>query len=706
MKKLLSFVFLIFLMTYNCIIAQTYANYPEPKHVLVVYNGENDTSGMIKDYYAQIRNIPIQNILRLDSLDVSDTVSFPSGNVYMDEYKEVYISDYNKGAWECYVDKIADPIEDYLNTTYSGGELLRSTIRYIVLCKGVPMKLLTYLDFAADEDPDPEIEYNQSHWFYYNVSIDALLCFLYNPVIDLYGTSSTNKQNPYKQAADLTFSFNNRFVTNYFHYGSWYMNYLTTRLDGDSYNDIVGMIYRATFPDYSGLGWWIMDADTCHTTGVTKQVHNTNLIRNALNKLKYLGFNTNPLNYDPECDWILDNSVGNNEPVMGYTSCGRHSWMKLCNPQHDPAYIQLCLDFNYANGAVFNTFESYNGFSMTIDNRYGDFGMLSEFIKMGGTGGVAHTWEPRLGGVALNYNLFNLYAMGYSWADAAYQSISWLAWNNVVIGDPLTAIAWGKQELTQYLTTWSDGNLVTGEITIPLYNTLIIEDDAYIELRHQGFIPCNPSLGRMNIGQDVTFETYSWEKALFLSYASENARIVWADHPTFPAILYNIYRKINDGNWEYITSTMDNEYTDEEVYLTCYSCPINAIVSYYVKGVDVYEGESEASNEVSAEVIAKIGKESGEDKQKGIVYEYSLSQNYPNPFNPTTRIFYSIKEAGMVSLSVYDILGNEVSVLVKEDKSPGSYSVTFNAGNLPSGIYFYKLTAGRFSETKKLILLK
>ncbi len=86
--------------------------------------------------------------------------------------------------------------------------------------------------------------------------------------------------------------------------------------------------------------------------------------------------------------------------------------------------------------------------------------------------------------------------------------------------------------------------------------------------------------------------------------------------------------------------------------------------------------------------------------------DFYLSQNYPNPFNPTTRIDYSIPYEGLVKLRVYDVLGNEIAKLVNESKSAGFHSVEFNAGNLASGIYFYKLTAGTFTEIKKLILLK
>jgi len=86
--------------------------------------------------------------------------------------------------------------------------------------------------------------------------------------------------------------------------------------------------------------------------------------------------------------------------------------------------------------------------------------------------------------------------------------------------------------------------------------------------------------------------------------------------------------------------------------------------------------------------------------------EFSLKQNYPNPFNPSTTINYSIKKNGLVILIVYDILGKEVAALVNENQEAANYSVNFNASNLPSGIYFYRLKSGGFSSTKKLILLK
>jgi hypothetical protein len=95
------------------------------------------------------------------------------------------------------------------------------------------------------------------------------------------------------------------------------------------------------------------------------------------------------------------------------------------------------------------------------------------------------------------------------------------------------------------------------------------------------------------------------------------------------------------------------------------------------------------------------------DETKGkLPTEFSLSQNYPNPFNPSTTINYQLPTFSFVSLKVYDILGREVATLVNEEKKAGYYSVEFNANKLSSGIYFYRMQAGKYVETKKLLLMK
>lgn len=86
--------------------------------------------------------------------------------------------------------------------------------------------------------------------------------------------------------------------------------------------------------------------------------------------------------------------------------------------------------------------------------------------------------------------------------------------------------------------------------------------------------------------------------------------------------------------------------------------------------------------------------------------QFSLSQNFPNPFNPETQISYELPNSEFVYLIVYDVMGKEIETLVNEKQTAGSYTITFNAANYPSGVYYYRLSAGEFKETRKMLLIK
>jgi len=131
------------------------------------------------------------------------------------------------------------------------------------------------------------------------------------------------------------------------------------------------------------------------------------------------------------------------------------------------------------------------------------------------------------------------------------------------------------------------------------------------------------------------------------------------------------------------TSPQEYSYTDTKLAAGTYT--------YRLNQVD-FDGSSNASSELII-VVNKIA-------------DFSLEQNYPNPFNPTTLIGYSVSQRGNVSLLVYDLLGREVANLVNEVKEPGSYKVNFNASNLPSGVYTYRIQSGNFVQTKKMMLMK
>jgi hypothetical protein len=86
--------------------------------------------------------------------------------------------------------------------------------------------------------------------------------------------------------------------------------------------------------------------------------------------------------------------------------------------------------------------------------------------------------------------------------------------------------------------------------------------------------------------------------------------------------------------------------------------------------------------------------------------KFELYQNFPNPFNPLTNIRFDIAKSSFTTLKVYNALGSEVALLVNENLNPGSYQYSFDAGNYPSGIYYYKINSGSYNEIKKMILIK
>lgn len=148
-----------------------------------------------------------------------------------------------------------------------------------------------------------------------------------------------------------------------------------------------------------------------------------------------------------------------------------------------------------------------------------------------------------------------------------------------------------------------------------------------------------------------------------------------------------IYLSTNNGtNW----NNVSNGLTD------------STILTFAVSGTDIYAGSWGGSvwRRPLSEMITYI-----KDIQQ-IPQRYSLSQNYPNPFNPSTTINYTLQFSGQATLKVFDVLGKEVATLVNEEKPAGNYSVSFNALQRSSGIYFYKLQAGSFVEIRKMLLLK
>ncbi len=186
--------------------------------------------------------------------------------------------------------------------------------------------------------------------------------------------------------------------------------------------------------------------------------------------------------------------------------------------------------------------------------------------------------------------------------------------------------------------------------------------------------------------------------------STKRPKLTWDANIEIDLNGYKIERKVDNGNWStiYTASTNETSYTDMEVviwasqnYQTAYyrirAFDADYLFSPYspIKSVDFHIMFKQVSSETLNAI--KMNK---------------IFQNAPNPFNPTTTINYQLKGADFVSLKVYDVLGKEIITLVNENKNVGYYETTFDASNLPSGIYIYKINIGNFTDVKKMLLMK
>jgi M6 family metalloprotease-like protein len=165
---------------------------------------------------------------------------------------------------------------------------------------------------------------------------------------------------------------------------------------------------------------------------------------------------------------------------------------------------------------------------------------------------------------------------------------------------------------------------------------------------------------------------------------------------------YLIERKLNSGSYSQI-ATVSGTTTLYIDYDVSYAGSGPGIAYYRIRAKDTQNKISVYSDEKSIHYgdAWKIGTE-----QEEVITEYNLKQNYPNPFNPVTNIAYQLPKSGLVQLKVYDLLGSEVAILVNEVKAEGAYEVSFDASNLPSGVYIYSLRVNDFVQNNKMTLLK
>ena len=188
---------------------------------------------------------------------------------------------------------------------------------------------------------------------------------------------------------------------------------------------------------------------------------------------------------------------------------------------------------------------------------------------------------------------------------------------------------------------------------------------------------------------------------------SGHPRLQWPKNPEPDIYEYMIYRDLSNGlGFQYLASTSNTQYDDPTVTINPPGGPAGHEVYYKITAADITNHESGYSDVVSCNVPGNDPYKSVSGESPLSNFDYKLSQNYPNPFNPSTLITYQLKEKGFVSLKMYNMLGKEVAVLVKENQDKGAYSVNFNGSNLPSGVYIYSLRVNDFVQNNKMTLMK
>jgi uncharacterized protein (TIGR03790 family) len=511
MKNFLLVVSILFFLCFN--LAEAQPSLPDSSNVLVVFNSLSQISGAVKDYYINARHIPEDNIVHLDQLTnaaITDPVSGTTHSIELrqgNEGEEELIFDVNNyntqeasiHAWIYFNERIAKPIAQHLNTTIVNSDTLKNIIRFIVLCKGIPFRI------------EARPSHNEWLGLGQNTPIDGILCLvgetINNPdaLLAYYGHSVAN---PYYNA-DPNFSIKKFFVPNQYSDNNVTISYLVTHLDGVSYEVITDMIERSKAAINPGDYDWLIDADPTPCSGEGEMV---NQIFDTQTNFILLGIS----NYFFDTDDYTTLTT-HPKPIMSYSSNGSHTTVGPNNPTcnyffQSAEWIQNELDFTFAPGAVFNTAESYNANTIgtwPIQRRPGaSMGQVPEFTFIGGTAGFGHAYEPGTANIVENSIMFPSYALGYTFIEATYLAMHNLTGENVVVGDPLTRIAYPCEP-----TIISNNTIIgTGEydcdIIVDENATLTIDESAILNFNRNAQLIVHGTLD-IRTDAELYFNGYS-----------------------------------------------------------------------------------------------------------------------------------------------------------------------------------------------------
>ena len=292
--------------------------------------------------------------------------------------------------------------------------------------------------------------------------------------------------------------------------------------------------------------------------------------------------------------------------------------------------------------------------------------------------GATGQWDHLVFGPRVLY-IENFYYMYYTGEINLYQS------DKIGLATSTDGLVWTKHPSNPVLQPtpgqWDGSRVILGSVLM---------DVDTLKMYYAGSNGSN-----FNIGLATSFPFIPVPVELISFIAISNGKEVilnWSTATELNNQLFEVQRSFEGSDFVSVgfvngkgTTTERQDYTYRDKILA------DGKYSYRLKQID-YLGRYEYSDIIEIELK--------------VFNSYLLEQNYPNPFNPTTKIGYGIKEKSNVKITILNSIGEEVAMLVNEEKESGYHTVEFNATNLPSGVYFYQLRAGDFIQTKKMLLLK
>jgi hypothetical protein len=373
--------------------------------------------------------------------------------------------------------------------------------------------------------------------------------------------------------------------------------------------------------------------------------------------------------------------------------------------------------------------------------------------ETGKTGIISYKPKADVGSLMID-NIFYLVSMykisgdSTGWLMEKFDAVNWNSLGEIFVlldypkekdNDPMVAFVNGQLDLSsQYDLNITPPDLMKGAATHHSFyslnlklqskkiladtphicgSSMIFVDDIYY------FITADAFLGDMVVmkydknwkylGVKKLIKQAHWSMGLafdglrfYVAYLNTSQRL----NPTNLPVYLNVHLAAFDRDWNLIEDVAVTKYAISDNKQTGRPWVLlhnnRLYISYDLDSMDAVTRSELGVGKPAVSVYELTPGSSSIKQTEEVPSEFRLEQNYPNPFNPTTTIMFSLTNRQMVTLKVYDILGRVVVVLLNEVKQPGKYTLTFNVKDLSSGMYFYKLQAGEFVATKKLIVLK